>query len=67
MSEHIPGDQGVPEKREDAAMPGPIGFIGVGHMGQPMARNLLKSGFELCVYENYGRMIAENRYDSTRL
>src|SRR5260221_4120797 len=32
-------------------MPGPIGFIGVGHMGQPMARNLLKSGFELCVYD----------------
>ncbi len=51
MSEHIPGDQGVPEKREDASMPGPIGFIGVGQMGQPMARNLLKSGFELCVYD----------------
>ena len=51
MSEHIPGDQGVPVKREDAFMPGRIGFIGVGHMGQPMARNLLKSGFELRVYD----------------
>jgi len=32
-------------------MPEPIGFIGVGHMGQPMARNLLKAGFALCVYD----------------
>ena len=32
-------------------MPGPIGFIGVGQMGQPMARNLLQSGFELHVYD----------------
>jgi len=32
-------------------MPGPIGFIGVGHMGQPMARNFLKAGFALCVYD----------------
>lgn len=27
-----------------------IGFIGLGNMGQPMARNLLKAGFELRVY-----------------
>jgi 3-hydroxyisobutyrate dehydrogenase-like beta-hydroxyacid dehydrogenase len=27
-----------------------IGFIGLGKMGQPMARNLLKAGFELRVY-----------------
>lgn len=27
-----------------------IGFIGVGNMGQPMARNLLKAGFRLRVY-----------------
>ncbi|GAC1349129.1 MAG: NAD(P)-dependent oxidoreductase [Ktedonobacteraceae bacterium] len=27
-----------------------IGFIGVGNMGQPMAGNLLKAGFELRVY-----------------
>jgi 3-hydroxyisobutyrate dehydrogenase-like beta-hydroxyacid dehydrogenase len=27
-----------------------IGFIGLENMGQPMARNLLKAGFELRVY-----------------
>ena len=28
-----------------------IGFIGVGHMGGPMARNLLKSGHAVCVFD----------------
>lgn len=28
-----------------------IGFIGLGHMGQPMAKNLLKAGFALQVYD----------------
>lgn len=28
----------------------PIGFIGLGQMGEPMARNLLKAGFNVCVY-----------------
>lgn len=28
-----------------------IGFIGLGHMGQPMARNLIKAGFKLRVYD----------------
>lgn len=28
-----------------------IGFIGLGHMGHPMVRNLLKSGFEVRVYD----------------
>jgi 3-hydroxyisobutyrate dehydrogenase-like beta-hydroxyacid dehydrogenase len=27
-----------------------VGFIGLGHMGQPMARRLLKSGQRLVVY-----------------
>ncbi len=39
-------------------MPGPIGFIGVGQMGQPMARNLLKSGFELRVYDKHPEQAA---------
>lgn len=39
-------------------MPGPIGFIGVGQMGQPMARNLLKSGFALRVYDKYPEQAA---------
>jgi 3-hydroxyisobutyrate dehydrogenase len=28
-----------------------IGFVGLGHMGAPMARNLLKAGHSLCVYD----------------
>ncbi len=32
-----------------------IGFIGLGNMGQPMARNLLKAGFELRVYNRNPR------------
>jgi 3-hydroxyisobutyrate dehydrogenase len=28
-----------------------IGFIGLGHMGNPMARNLLKAGFNVHVYD----------------
>jgi 3-hydroxyisobutyrate dehydrogenase-like beta-hydroxyacid dehydrogenase len=27
-----------------------IGFVGLGNMGQPLARNLLRSGHELTVY-----------------
>jgi 3-hydroxyisobutyrate dehydrogenase-like beta-hydroxyacid dehydrogenase len=27
-----------------------VGFIGLGHMGEPMARNLLKAGHHLVVY-----------------
>ncbi len=28
-----------------------LGFIGVGRMGDPMARNLLTAGFELTIYD----------------
>lgn len=28
-----------------------IGFVGTGHMGQPMASNLIKAGYELTVYD----------------
>ena len=31
-------------------MAGKIGFIGLGIMGKPMAKNLMKHGHELCVY-----------------
>src|SRR5919205_47324 len=31
-------------------MPERIGFIGLGIMGRPMARNLMKAGFELVVH-----------------
>jgi len=32
-------------------MPGPVGFIGLGAMGGPMAQNLLKHGFALVVHD----------------
>ena len=28
-----------------------IGFIGLGVMGKPMAKNLMKAGYSLCVYD----------------
>lgn len=36
-----------------------VGFIGLGIMGKPMARNLLKSGFELTVYNRSKPAIEE--------
>ena len=35
-----------------------IGFIGLGHMGKPMVRNLLKAGHSLKVYDIMGRPVA---------
>ncbi len=32
-------------------MPRPIGFIGVGTMGKPMARNLLKASYPVTVFD----------------
>jgi len=37
--------------QEETDMSEHIGFIGTGNMGQPMARNLLRAGFELSVYD----------------
>jgi len=34
-----------------------IGFIGLGHMGNPMARNLLKHGHQLKVYDVVGELV----------
>jgi len=36
--------------RTGKAMNKPIGFIGLGQMGEPIARNILKAGFKICVY-----------------
>src|SRR5947207_14980904 len=33
------------------AMPGKVGFIGLGNMGGPMALNLAKAGFSLIVHD----------------
>jgi 2-hydroxy-3-oxopropionate reductase len=38
---------------------GPIGFIGLGIMGKPMARNLLKAGYALVVYDVAPSPVAE--------
>jgi 3-hydroxyisobutyrate dehydrogenase-like beta-hydroxyacid dehydrogenase len=35
---------------KEVGMKHKIGFIGLGHMGLPMAVNILKAGFPLCVY-----------------
>ena len=36
-----------------------IGFVGLGIMGKPMARNLLKAGYELTVYDIVGEAMEE--------
>ena len=36
-----------------------IGFIGLGIMGKPMARNLVKAGYELTVYDIVGEAVEE--------
>jgi 2-hydroxy-3-oxopropionate reductase len=36
-----------------------IGFIGLGIMGKPMAKNLLKAGYELVVYDIVGAPVKE--------
>ena len=36
-----------------------IGFIGLGIMGKPMAKNLLKAGYDLVVYDRNESVIAE--------
>src|ERR1035438_5694381 len=38
---------------------GPIGFIGLGIMGKPMARSLLKAGYALVVYDVAPGPVAE--------
>jgi 2-hydroxy-3-oxopropionate reductase len=40
-------------------MPQTVGFIGLGLMGKPMARNLLKKGFPLLVHSRSGGPVAE--------
>jgi 2-hydroxy-3-oxopropionate reductase len=36
-----------------------VGFIGLGIMGKPMAKNLLKAGYELVVYDHHQSVIDE--------
>ena len=37
----------------------PIGFIGLGIMGKPMSRNLMKAGYSLIVYDVVGEAVEE--------
>jgi 3-hydroxyisobutyrate dehydrogenase-like beta-hydroxyacid dehydrogenase len=39
--------------QEEHVMPDTIGIIGMGIMGRPMARNLLKAGFPLVVHNRH--------------
>ncbi|MDR2096621.1 MAG: 2-hydroxy-3-oxopropionate reductase [Treponema sp.] len=32
-----------------------VGFIGLGIMGRPMAKNLIKAGYKLCVYDKFAK------------
>jgi 3-hydroxyisobutyrate dehydrogenase len=45
--------RGRPPSRDDEEriMPGSVGFIGVGNMGNPMAANVLKAGFPMTVFD----------------
>ena len=43
-----------------------IGFIGLGIMGKPMARNLIKAGYELTVYDIVGEVVEELVTDGAR-
>ena len=36
-----------------------VGFVGLGIMGRPMARNLMKAGYSLTVYDVVGSSVEE--------
>jgi 2-hydroxy-3-oxopropionate reductase len=46
-------------KKELVYMPDTIGFIGLGIMGKPMARNLLKAGFAVIVHNRHQEVTDE--------
>jgi 2-hydroxy-3-oxopropionate reductase len=39
-----------PERKDDQMAISTVGFIGTGIMGEPMARNLMKAGYSLCLF-----------------
>jgi 2-hydroxy-3-oxopropionate reductase len=47
------------ENAVTTAKKGEIGFIGLGIMGKPMARNLMKAGYSLTVYDIVGTAVEE--------
>ncbi len=40
-------------------MPEKVGFVGLGIMGKPMARNLMEAGYKLVVHNRSPRKAAE--------
>ena len=44
-----------------------VGFLGLGNMGQPMARNLLKAGHEVIVFNRTRRRAEELQADGARV
>lgn len=44
--------------RTDAALEAPVGFIGSGTMGAPMASNLVRGGFHVVVWNRTGHRVA---------
>ena len=36
-----------------------IGFVGLGIMGKPMAKNLVEAGYDLTVYNRSSKAVAE--------
>jgi 2-hydroxy-3-oxopropionate reductase len=47
------------ENTVTTAKKGEIGFVGLGIMGKPMARNLMKAGYSLTVYDIVGTAVEE--------
>ena len=43
-----------------------IGFIGLGIMGKPMARNLMTAGYEVTVYDIVGEAVEELATDGAK-
>ena len=38
-----------------------VGFIGLGIMGKPMAKNLLKAGYQVCVNDFHKEAVEEQQ------
>ena len=45
---------------------GEIGFVGLGIMGKPMVRNLIKAGYSLTVYDVVGSAMEEVAGDGAK-
>jgi 2-hydroxy-3-oxopropionate reductase len=55
----IPLRNNHPERKRDAIMTLKVGFIGLGIMGKPMSKNLIKAGYSLVVSDRNPEAVAE--------